>query len=67
MWKLYLFGASLVFACVEIERIRELKRTCLNGLNRRWEYYIGDEADERHVYFYKERADGRTIRQARAV
>ena len=27
------------FACVEIEGIRELKRTCLNVLNLSWEYY----------------------------
>ena len=60
-------GLLPVFACVEIEGMRELKRTCRSGLNRSWEYYIGDEADERHVYFYEERADGRTIRQARAV
>ena len=29
----------MVFACVEIEGIRELKRTCRSGLNRSWEYY----------------------------
>ena len=46
----------------------EVRRTCRSGLNRSWEYYISDEADERHVlYFYEERAGGRTIRQARAV
>ena len=38
-----LYGVSLVFACVEIEGIRELKRTCRSSLNRSWEYYIGDE------------------------
>ena len=47
--------------------IRKLKRTCRSGLNRSWEYYIGVEADKRQVYFYEERADGRMIRQARAV